>query len=139
MTPSRSGDLADTSRDRTHVIRAPEGYAFYKGRGAMRHRLRSRSEQIVDLLKSEFRRCGWPTSRVKVREVRDPRETDPKKAGVFYAHIGVLRGLDPGAVLMVLRTLPARCGQKRIWAELVKLPERVETGTPDSNVLEAVA
>ncbi len=65
-------------------------------------------------------RCGWPTTKLKVRQHGDPP--------VFYVNIGYLRGLDPDALYKILCALPAKCGVKKIFAAIEKLPERVESG-----------
>jgi hypothetical protein len=65
----------------------------------------------------ELKRLGWPTKKLKVRE----------RGGKLYVNIGYLRGLEPGALFAVLKSLPDRCGGRAVLEAIQKLPERVET------------
>jgi hypothetical protein len=103
------------------TVTAPDGYLFKRGRGTMLIRQRADAEIIAGALRVELKRCGWPTNKVKVRLFRLTEHAP----AVFYANIGVRRGLDPDLVFKALQTLPRHCGVRRVCALLDKIPERV--------------
>jgi hypothetical protein len=116
------------------IARTSNGAYQVDGTSGIWTRLRGSAELLARALQAEFKRCGWPTAKVKVIEVRSLLLA-PNERGVFYLNLGFLRGLDPDAVYAALKALPDKCGHRALLERIGKLPERVEIAVPVSEVV----
>jgi hypothetical protein len=102
------------------IVRVPFGkdreYAWHPNGVLVRGR--TPREAIQHSLFHEIARLGWSTNKLKVRSYGNPP--------TYFVNIGYLRGLDPDALYAVLKGLPNKCGHKKIFAAIQKLPEQVE-------------